>query len=173
MAWSMEERQLMERLMVVLATAWELVEDARQARERTRQSVARSRELRSRRPSRVAQSTAGHGGVPPPPYPGPVWIKVLGDYHCWPLWVREGQDEVFDTRDPATLGLTTGLVGRLAAWQQWYESTVNIADPNDSRPVTAVEREAFAAEGRLLAARVATELPHAQVWLSGDPQPGG
>lgn len=101
----------------------------------------------------------------------PVLIKVLNDYHCWPLWVRGEHDEFFEPRDPATLGLSAGIVGRLGAWQQWYESMVNIADPDDSRPVTVAEDEAFAAEGRLLAARVAEELPHAVVWFHRDPQP--
>jgi hypothetical protein len=100
-----------------------------------------------------------------------VLIKVMDDYGCWPLWVRDEHDEIFDPRDPAALGLSAGLVGRLAAWQQWYESMVNIAEPNDSRPVTAAEDEAFAAEGRLLAERVAEELPHAVVWYHEDPQP--
>lgn len=100
-----------------------------------------------------------------------VLIKLLADYHCWPLWVRGQHDELFEPRDPATLGLSASLVGRLAAWQQWYESMVNIADPDDSRPVTVAEDEAFAAEGRLLAARVAEELPHAVVWFHRDPQP--
>lgn len=49
--------------------------------------------------------------------------------------------------DPATLGLSAGLVGRLASWQQWSESMVNIADPGDSRAVGAEEDAAFAAEG--------------------------
>jgi hypothetical protein len=100
-----------------------------------------------------------------------VLIKVLADYHCWPLWVREDEGGFFETRDPATQGLSPSTVGRLAAWQQWYESMVNIADPNDSRAITDAESEAFDAEGRLLASRVAEELPRATVWFSGDPQP--
>ncbi|SIN21792.1 hypothetical protein [Micromonospora cremea] len=42
---------------------------------------------------------------------------------------------------------------------------VNIADPRDSRAVGAEEDAAFAAEGRLLAARVAGGLPQAVVWF--------
>ncbi|MCO1595507.1 hypothetical protein M8C17_10045 [Micromonospora sp. RHAY321] len=92
-------------------------------------------------------------------------IKVMDDYGCWPLWVRDDRNDVYEPRDPATLGLSGSLVGRLASWRQWSESMVNIVDPNDSRPVTADEDAAFAAEGRLLAARVADELPHAVVWF--------
>ncbi|NJC69597.1 hypothetical protein HC031_07660 [Planosporangium thailandense] len=98
-------------------------------------------------------------------------IKLMGDYSCWPLWIRDEDDGVFYPRDPATLGLGASLIGRLAAWQQWHESMVNVADPNDSRPVTEAEWEAFANEGRLLAARVAEELPHATAWFYQDPQP--
>jgi hypothetical protein len=94
-----------------------------------------------------------------------VQIKVMDDYGCWPLWIREEHDDVYEPRDPATLGLSASLVGRLAAWQQWSESMVNISDPNDSRVVPAEESAAFAAEGRLLAARVAKELPQVEVWF--------
>jgi hypothetical protein len=99
-------------------------------------------------------------------------IKVMDDYACEPLWVREDGDEFFDPRDPGELGLTSALVGRLAAWRQWYESMVNIADPNDSRPIAPDEHSALAAEGRLLAQRVAAELPDATVWFYLDPEPG-
>ncbi|GAA1856353.1 hypothetical protein [Asanoa iriomotensis] len=99
-------------------------------------------------------------------------IKVMDDYGCDPLWVRAEGDEVFEPQDPAELGLTRTLVGRLAAWRQWYESMVNIADPNDSRPVTASEDSALNAEGRRLAIRVAAELPEAVVWFYLDPEPG-
>ncbi|MFD0782921.1 hypothetical protein ACFQZ8_03120 [Micromonospora azadirachtae] len=92
-------------------------------------------------------------------------IKVMDDYGCWPLWVRDEVSGVYEPRDPATLGLSAGLVGRLASWQQWSESMVNLADPGDSRVVGAEEDAAFAAEGRVLAARVAEELPQAVVWF--------
>jgi hypothetical protein len=102
-----------------------------------------------------------------------MFVKLMTDYRCWPLWVRASPAEVFNTLDPATLGLTPSLVGRLNAWQQWYESMVNIADPNDSRSVSASEDAALEAEGRLLAVRVARELPLAAVWFHLDPEPGG
>ncbi|MEV0717239.1 hypothetical protein [Asanoa sp. NPDC050611] len=96
----------------------------------------------------------------------------MDDYGCEPLWVRDDGGEVFLPRDPAELGLTPSLVGRLAAWRQWSESMVNIADPNDSRPVSAGEHTAHAAEGRRLARRVAAEIPAATVWFHLDTEPG-
>jgi hypothetical protein len=100
-----------------------------------------------------------------------VLIKVMADYHCWPLWVSNEHNELFATHDPATLGLTASLVRRLVAWQQWYESMINIADPRDSRLVTPAEDIAFQKEGRLLAYRVAEELPDVTVWFYRDAQP--
>ncbi len=95
-------------------------------------------------------------------------ITVLHDYQCDPLWVsREG--ELRDPEAPQELGLSASLVGRLEAWRLWGESQLNMADPHDSRLVAAAEDEAFDAEGRLLAARVAQELPQATVlyWKDG------
>jgi hypothetical protein len=99
-------------------------------------------------------------------------IKVMDDYGCWPLWVREERGGGFDTHDPAELGLSSSLVGRLEAWQRWSDSMVNIADPNDGRPISDTEHEALAAEGRRLAIRVADELPGVRVWYYEDPEPG-
>ncbi|MDG4826619.1 hypothetical protein O7635_32620 [Asanoa sp. WMMD1127] len=98
-------------------------------------------------------------------------IKVMDDYGCWPLWVRDSPGGTFENRDPADLGLTSSLVGRLAAWQRRYESMVDIADPNDSHEVSRAEDDAHAAEGRLLAARVVAELPYATVWYCQDLEP--
>ncbi|MEU4419693.1 hypothetical protein AB0F81_03645 [Actinoplanes sp. NPDC024001] len=95
-------------------------------------------------------------------------IKVMADYGCWPLWVWDPDERIFDTREPAELGLSASLVGRLEAWQQWHESMINIADPYDSRVVTEAEEKAFAEEGRLLAGRVSAELPDAVVWFHRD-----
>ncbi len=95
-----------------------------------------------------------------------VRITVMHDYCAEPLWVsREGQARVPEA--PQEHGLSPSLVGRLDAWQLWGDSRINMADPLDSRPVTDAEEDAFEAEGRLLARRVADELPNVTV-LYGD-----
>ena len=95
-------------------------------------------------------------------------IKVMADYRCWPVWVRTDAEAIFATVDPTTLGLSAGLVGRLTAWQHWWDSRLNLADPHDSREVPLEEVRAFDSEGRLLARRVAQELPDCHVLYGQD-----
>jgi hypothetical protein len=106
-----------------------------------------------------------------PIYPGLMLIKVMDDYGCAPLWVKDGDEDLFLPYEPEDLGLSPSLAGRLQAWRQWYESMINFADAHDSRPVDEPEWTAFDTEGRHLAARVAEELPHATVWFHRDPEP--
>ncbi len=82
----------------------------------------------------------------------------MHDYQCDPLWVsRDGS--LPGPEAPEDHGLSASLAGRFEAWRQWGESRVNMADPHDSRAVSEDEDAAFDAEGRLLAARTAEELP--------------
>ncbi len=81
----------------------------------------------------------------------------MHDYQCDPLWVsRDGS--LREPEAPAEHGVSASLAGRFEAWRHWGESRLNLADPHDSRPVSAEEDAAFDAEGRLLAARTAEEL---------------
>jgi hypothetical protein len=95
-------------------------------------------------------------------------VKVMHDYQCEPLWVLPDGETLFATEHPRDLGLSPSLVGRLEAWRQWGESRLNLADPHDSRVLVPEEEAAFDAEGRLLAGRVARELPDAVAWYSKD-----
>jgi hypothetical protein len=95
-------------------------------------------------------------------------IKVMHDYQCHPLWVLRDGDEVSSDESPEDLGLSPALAGRLEAWGHWGESRINMADPHDSRAVSELEEAAFDAEGRLLAGRVAVELPSASVRYYND-----
>ena len=92
-------------------------------------------------------------------------IKVMHDYQCDPLWVKRA--DIFMPESPDRHGLSASLVGRLEAWRLWGESRTNLADPHDSRVISEEEAAGFDAEGRLLAARIGTELPGATVsyWL--------
>jgi hypothetical protein len=100
-------------------------------------------------------------------------VRVMHDYRCHPLWVRRGPDLAAD-ESPHELGLSASLCGRLEAWRSWGESFLNVDDPHDSRAVSDEEDAAFDAEGRLLASRVADELPGAVVhyWKDGEPAGG-
>ncbi|MEZ0580619.1 hypothetical protein [Nocardioides sp. MH1] len=95
-------------------------------------------------------------------------VRVMHDYGCWPLWVKRHEDDIHHNTRPETLGLSSSLVGRLGAWQQWGDSKVNLADPHDSRAVSRDEEAAFEAEGRLLVERVRSELPSAIVYYRHD-----
>lgn len=100
-------------------------------------------------------------------------ITVMHDYQCDPLWVaRDGSLQ--EPEAPEDHGLSASLAGRLEAWRQWGESRLNTADPHDSRAVSVEEDAAFDAEGRLLAARIAEELPTVVVryWKDTKPGPG-
>ncbi|GIF67634.1 hypothetical protein Ais01nite_56690 [Asanoa ishikariensis] len=100
-------------------------------------------------------------------------IKIMDDWGCYPTWVW-GPDKyggLYEPHDPAELGLSPSLVGRLEAWQKWSDSMVNIADPHDSRPISDAEYDALAAEGRRLAIRVGDELRRARFWYYQDPEP--
>jgi hypothetical protein len=88
-------------------------------------------------------------------------FKVMADYNTWPIWL-DGPDARDDV-DPWALGLSSPLVGRLDAWAAWWESGLNMASPHDSRTIDDGETATYHAEGRLLAARVADELPAAQI----------
>jgi hypothetical protein len=101
-----------------------------------------------------------------------VVITVMHDYQCDTLWVsRDGSLRLPDP--PEELGLSPSLAGRFEAWRQWGESRLNFADPHDSRAVSEEEDAAFDAEGRLLAARTAAELPAATVHYWKDDPPRG
>jgi hypothetical protein len=97
-----------------------------------------------------------------------VHVRVMYDYQCHPLWVTRLPGEVSSNESPRDLGLTPSLVGRLDAWVHWGESRINMADPHDSRAVTAQEVAAFDGEGRLIAERVGVELPTAVVTYGPD-----
>jgi hypothetical protein len=103
--------------------------------------------------------------------PPRMHIRVMTDYSCYPLWVRTAPEAISDTTDPRDLPLSPSLVGRFEAWAEWYESMLNREDPHDSRDVTPPESAAFEAEGRLLTARLAEELPEACVRYFNDDEP--
>ena len=82
-------------------------------------------------------------------------IKLMADYHCWPLW-HHGGSEVGNI-DPSTLGLSTMLQARLQRWAEDFDSHLDLSDPASIR--WSDEEEArFDVEGRRLCTALAQEL---------------
>ncbi|UQN06009.1 NUDIX hydrolase [Deinococcus sp. QL22] len=92
-------------------------------------------------------------------------LKLMADYHCFPLWKPDG-----DNLDPATLGVPTALAARLEAWADTFDSTLNRADPMSPLPMRATflgagenEDAAFEREGHALWWALRAALPGQQV----------
>ena len=54
----------------------------------------------------------------------------MADYHCWPLW-HAGGTEV-GCIDPETLPLTATTKQQLSVWQEFYDSKLNQAVPQET-----------------------------------------
>jgi len=81
-------------------------------------------------------------------------VRVMSDYHCFPLWSRDSGNNL----GPDDLPLSGGLVDGLRAWAGAYDATLNEEYPPDSGFASEEEERAFVAQGLDLARRVATEL---------------
>lgn len=98
-------------------------------------------------------------------------IKILMDLDQDVTWVKDDGDPealFFEPAHPSTLGLSASLVGRLECLRLWTHSMVNFVDPHDSREPTDAEFDSRDTEARLLAQRIAAELPQADVWFEKD-----
>lgn len=83
-------------------------------------------------------------------------IKLMADYHCWPLW-GVAADDLGDI-DPADLPLSEDLRLRLRRWAAAYDATLVEDDPVRSGFASDAAAAAFEAEGRALGEALATEL---------------
>ena len=81
-------------------------------------------------------------------------VKVMADYHTFPLWSRDSGDNI----GPDDLPISPGLRDALRAWAARYDATLNEEYPPDSGFASAEEEHAFTADGLALARRVAAEL---------------
>ena len=83
-------------------------------------------------------------------------IKLMPDYHCWPLWYTG--DEVGNI-NPKDLLLTTETTERLLRWAKAYDGTLNFDDPLDeSYYFSEQELEDFEHEGISLWQKLQKEL---------------
>jgi hypothetical protein len=74
-------------------------------------------------------------------------LKLMPDYHCFPLWKTGGE---IGNVDPDDLPLTNDLKAALRAWANAYDNTLNQEYPPDSGFASPAEEEAFEVEGRRL-----------------------
>jgi len=82
-------------------------------------------------------------------------VKVMPDYHCWPLWHAGGG---IGNIDPASLPLSPALRADLLTWADAFDATLDPADPASSGFASAEALGRFDHWGRSLAERVAKEL---------------
>ncbi|WP_425419456.1 hypothetical protein [Oricola indica] len=83
-------------------------------------------------------------------------VKLMADYDCWPLWGMDGDD--IGNLDPAGLGLSSGLVARLAHWSEAYDARLDRTDPAGSPQTSPEDTSRFEREGLELWRLVREEL---------------
>jgi hypothetical protein len=81
-------------------------------------------------------------------------IKLMPDYHCWPLWHHDG---VIGNIDPDELGISRALSERMKIWSDTYDSHLALSNPA-STTWTKDEESEFDAEGRRIALLLAEEV---------------
>ena len=76
-------------------------------------------------------------------------LRLMSDYHCFPLWEYTDDGDLYDNVNPDDLPLTNELKSALHAWADAYDRTLNQEYPPESG-FASPEEEAFEAEGRRL-----------------------
>ena len=79
-------------------------------------------------------------------------LKVMTDYHCWPLWISDGPD--YFNVEPRELGLPEDLCQALIQWSDQFDAILNEDDPASSDFSTPEAEQEFVALGRALARTV-------------------
>jgi len=83
-------------------------------------------------------------------------IKLMADYHCFPLWEVPG-DHVGNI-DPDSLLLSDSLKIKILNWTDVYDATLNIDDPAISGFLNIGAAADFEAQGLNLADKIREEL---------------
>ena len=83
-------------------------------------------------------------------------IRLMAEVQCWPLWWDER--DAFDNVDPATLGLSTGLMDRLKGWADKWASQYDLVNAPVGVQWTAQESKEFDLEGIALCRDLQREL---------------
>lgn len=82
-------------------------------------------------------------------------IKVMPDYHCWPLWNAGGE---IGNIDPALLPISEDLRSALLEWADVFDAILVTENPAASEFASEEARAEFDRHGRELARQVAKEL---------------
>jgi hypothetical protein len=82
-------------------------------------------------------------------------LKLMPDYHCFPLWKAGGE---IGNVDPDDLPLTSDLNAALRAWASVYDKTLNQEYPPDSGFISPDKEESFETEGKRLWNELQAEL---------------
>ncbi|PML75739.1 hypothetical protein [Enterovibrio norvegicus] len=89
-------------------------------------------------------------------------IKVMADYHCFPIW-HYRSDNVGDV-DPATLPISEELIVSLLEWASSYDATLNNKDPIKSDFPNRSAKNEFIKKGLELATKLKSELRSVEVY---------
>jgi len=83
-------------------------------------------------------------------------IKVMPDYHCWPLWHYES--DTVGPIEPRSLPVSYSLASQLEKWAEQYDHTLNQECPPGSKFATPEAETDFIRCGKDLATRLKSEL---------------
>ena len=83
-------------------------------------------------------------------------IKLMADYHCYPLW--EASPGEVGNIDPYTLPISATLQSHLLAWAAKFDATLNMDDPLSSGFQSRTEAEDFKSAGMALVEQLRMEL---------------
>ena len=75
-----------------------------------------------------------------------ITLKLMPDYHCWPLWHYSGEDKVGNI-DPHTLPLKSATLDRLEKWIQKYDDSLDWDQPNVEKDLPLGFWDDFEKEG--------------------------
>ncbi|GGJ21683.1 hypothetical protein [Deinococcus roseus] len=79
-------------------------------------------------------------------------LKVMTDYHCWPLWISDGQD--LWNPHPEELQFPAQLSEALIGWADQFDNILNQDDPASSDFESHEQEVAFVTLGLQLARKV-------------------
>jgi hypothetical protein len=84
-------------------------------------------------------------------------IKLMADYHCFPLW-NSTQGEDYDNINPEDIPISRELCIKLLQWADSFDTILNVNDPRSSCFKTEIEEKQFIEEGHKLKKQLQNEL---------------